>query len=67
MIAEMINMDKETVRQILLDQLNVRKVCEKWFRKTQSTPDLAPCDFYLFSKLKSALKGTHFLSVDEMK
>jgi hypothetical protein len=25
-----------------------------------------PCDFYLFSKLKSALKGTHFKSVDEL-
>jgi hypothetical protein len=29
--------------------------------------DLAPCDFYLFPKLKSALKGTHFQSVDEVK
>jgi histone-lysine N-methyltransferase SETMAR len=31
------------------------------------SPDLAPCDFYLFHKLKSALKGTHFQSVDEVK
>jgi hypothetical protein len=31
------------------------------------SPDLAPCDFYLFPKLKSALKGTHFQSVDEVK
>jgi hypothetical protein len=29
--------------------------------------DLAPCDFYLFPKLKGALKGTHFQSVDEVK
>jgi hypothetical protein len=28
---------------------------------------LAPYDFYLFSKLKSALKATHFQSVDEVK
>jgi hypothetical protein len=27
MIAEMANIDKETVRQILHDQLNMRKVC----------------------------------------
>jgi hypothetical protein len=31
------------------------------------SPDLAPCDFYLCPKLKSALKGTHFQSVDEVK
>jgi len=24
------------------------------------SPDLAPCDFYLFPKLKSKLKGHHF-------
>jgi hypothetical protein len=29
--------------------------------------DLASCDFYLFPKVKSALKGTHFLSVNEVK
>ena len=27
------------------------------------SPDLAPCDFYLFPKVKSALKGTRFESV----
>jgi hypothetical protein len=25
-------------------------------------PDLAPCNFYLFPKIKSVLKGTHFFS-----
>jgi hypothetical protein len=29
--------------------------------------DLAPCDFYLFPKLKNTLKGTHFQSVNEVK
>ncbi|KAJ4434182.1 hypothetical protein ANN_22730 [Periplaneta americana] len=29
------------------------------------SPDLAPYDFHLFSKVKSALKGTHFQSVEE--
>ena len=28
------------------------------------SPDLAPRDFYLFPKIKSVLKGTHFVSVD---
>jgi transposase len=27
------------------------------------SPDLAPCDFFLFPKIKSALKGTRFESV----
>lgn len=31
------------------------------------SPDLAPCDFYLFPKVKSALKRTLFQTVDEVK
>jgi histone-lysine N-methyltransferase SETMAR len=31
------------------------------------SPDLAPCDLYLFPKIKSVLKGTHFLSVEDVK
>ena len=31
------------------------------------SPDLAPCDFWLFPKLKSVVKGLHFASVDEIK
>ena len=31
------------------------------------SPDLAPCDFYLFPKIKSVLKGTHFVSVENVK
>ena len=31
------------------------------------SPDLAPCDFFLFPKIKSALKGTWFESVDAVK
>jgi len=29
--------------------------------------DLAPCDFYLFPKIKSVLKGTHFVSGEHVK
>ena len=28
------------------------------------SPDLTPCDFHLFPKIKSVLKGTHFVSAD---
>jgi hypothetical protein len=31
------------------------------------SPDLAPSDFILFPKIKSALKGTHFESVDAVR
>lgn len=31
------------------------------------SPDLAPCDFWLFPKLKNIVKGTRFESVDDIK
>jgi transposase len=31
------------------------------------SPNLAPCDFYLFAKIKSVLKGNYFLSVENVK
>lgn len=36
-------------------------------RHAPYSPDLAPCDFYLFPKVKSALKGTRFESVEAVK
>ena len=31
------------------------------------SPNLAPCDFFLFPKIKSVLKGTHFSDIDSIK
>jgi transposase len=31
------------------------------------SPDLAPCDFSLFSQMKSVLKGKRFAGVEEVK
>jgi len=31
------------------------------------SPDLAPCDFYLFPKMKHRLKGRRFLSSEEIQ
>ena len=31
------------------------------------SPDLVPCDFFLFPKIKSVLKGTHFSDIDSIK
>ena len=52
-----------------------RPVCQVVFDEAQDhsvehppySPDLAPSDFFLFPKIKSALKGTRFESVDVMK
>ena len=32
-----------------------------------NSPHLAPCDFFLFSKLKEVIKGTHFQNSDAIK
>ena len=31
------------------------------------SPDLAPCDFWLFSKLKENLRGCRYETIEEMK
>ena len=31
------------------------------------SPDLAPCDFFLFSKLKEAIKGVRFPDMEAIK
>ena len=31
------------------------------------SPDLAPCNFWLFSKVKENLRGSHFETIEEMK
>jgi transposase len=31
------------------------------------SPDLTPCDFFLFQKTKSAVKGHHFESTEDIK
>ena len=31
------------------------------------SPDLAPCDFYVFPKMKLQLKGWHFVSTEEIQ
>jgi transposase len=37
------------------------------FEHPPYSPDLAPRDFCLFPKIKSMLKGTHFLSAENVK
>ena len=35
--------------------------------KTPYSPDLTPCDFWLFPKLKGKLRGCRYETIEEMK
>ena len=39
----------------------------QWFRSPPFSPDLSPCDLFLFPKLKFHLKGRHFGTVDNIQ
>jgi hypothetical protein len=84
-----VNIDRETVRKILTENLDMRKVCAKIVPKELTeeqikeevlatkqitvlehpahSPDLAPSDFLLFSKIKEMLKGRHFDDIDDIR
>ncbi|CAH1997496.1 unnamed protein product [Acanthoscelides obtectus] len=80
-LSDKLNMNKEIVRQMLLENLNMRKVCaktipkvltheQKQIRKSRPTlysPDIAPCDLFLFPKMKTHLKRTHHGGIEEVK
>jgi len=92
-IAEELNMNRETVRQIVNEDLGMRKFSskmvprilthdkkqrqlhistdpriplQKWTIQPYS-PDLAPCDFWIFPKLKSALNGRRFPDLSDIQ
>jgi len=92
-IAEELNMNRETVRQIVNEDLGMRKFSakmvprnlthdkkqrqlhispdlriplQKWTIQPNS-PHLAPCDFWFFPKLKSALKGRRFADLSDIQ
>jgi transposase len=92
-IAEELNMNKETVRQIVKENLEMRKISEKMILHHDSayahdalgvceflaknsitkmdhppySPDLAPYNFWLFPKLKTALKGQRFADFPDIQ
>ncbi|GFW04876.1 FLJ37770-like protein [Trichonephila clavipes] len=73
--------DKKCERKKIMDfpprqcASSFRVICQEIPGQTQIpvlehplySPDLAPCDFYLFPKVKSALKGARFESVKTVK
>ena len=38
-----------------------------WFLNPPYSPDLSPCDFVLFPRLKNHLKGRHFVTLDNIQ
>ena len=80
-IAEQVNIDRETVREILTEDLGMRKVCAKMVPKELTeeqkqrqllehaahSPDLAPNDSFLFLKIKEVLKRRHFDDIDDIR
>jgi histone-lysine N-methyltransferase SETMAR len=53
-----------------LDALRVRKFLAKKITKMDQppySPDLAPCDFWLFPKLKNAVKVQRFSDIPDMQ
>jgi hypothetical protein len=50
------------------DALRVREfLAKKSITKMDHPPDLAPCDFWLFPKLKNALKGQRFPDIPDIQ
>jgi hypothetical protein len=79
-IAEQVNIDRERVRKILTEDLDMRKVCAKMVKKELTkehrlsvlehppySPDLANNDFLLFPKIKETMKGRHFDDTDDIR
>lgn len=72
---------KMVPKNLTLDQMEARKnICADTLNHIENdpnflervitcdySPDVAPCDFYLFPKVKSALKGTRFQSVEAVQ
>ena len=50
-----------------LDTDYLIKIGIKTVRRPPYSPDLAPCDFWLFPKLKEKLRGCRYETIEEMK
>jgi hypothetical protein len=66
-ISRILHQDNAPPRNALAVKQSLADKCIPVLEKPTYSQDLAPYDFYLFPKLKSALKGTNFLFVCEVK
>ncbi|XP_076247372.1 protein GVQW3-like [Calliopsis andreniformis] len=81
-VAEDLNISIGSCHSIFINDLGMRRVAAKFVPKLLNcdqkqhrmniakppySPDLAPCDFFLFPKLKRPMKGRRYATLDEIK
>ena len=66
-MVELINSDNAPVHNSILVTDYLSKMGIKTVPHPPYSPDLAPCDFSLFPKLKGNLRGCHYETIEEMK
>ena len=59
--------DNAPVHNSILVTDYLTKMCIKTVHQPSYSPDLAPCDFWLFPKLKENLRGCRYETIEEMK
>ena len=62
-----LHQDNAPVYNSILVIDNLTKMGIKTFLQPPYRPDLAPCDFWLFPKLKENLRGCYYETIEEMK
>jgi hypothetical protein len=72
MIGSELNLNHQTIHGILTEELGMQTLgcCMTTVPvdpKPLYLPDLSPCDFFLFPKLKFHLKGRHLGTVDNIR
>ncbi|KAG5344387.1 SETMR methyltransferase, partial [Acromyrmex heyeri] len=81
-VAEDLNISIGSCHSIFTNDLGMRRVAAKFVPKLREflaknntlmmpqppySSDLAPCDFFLFSKLKRPMKGRRYATIEEIK
>ncbi|XP_033609194.1 uncharacterized protein LOC117282682 [Cryptotermes secundus] len=71
MIADRVGIDKMTVHTIITEDIKYKRYKRQKRHRdgtpTPYSPDLAPADFFLFSKVKSSPKGHHHRTLSAVK
>ena len=58
-IASCTGISEGSVHTVLKKRIDLRKVCARW---VPYSPDLSPCDFFLFPRLKKMHSGNKYTS-----
>ncbi|KAG5320098.1 SETMR methyltransferase, partial [Pseudoatta argentina] len=81
-VAEDLNISIGSCHSIFTNDLGMRRVAAKFVPKLRKflaknntlmmpqppySPDLAPCDFFLFPKLKRPMKGRRYATIEEIR